>query len=226
MSAELAESLQALGKTRTAIADTATPAFDSRLVELRDWQAARIERLHRPTAERFAARDLLGFLTRRFYQQADWTELLARPERIAARTQRIITDDRPLVIAVRLQESADRLDARMATTLNEHAGTAAITPLRYARAFGTVGEPTLRARQIRWVEELVDRLAGFAHNRTAYWAFKLAGGPARALGLARTYALLADGFAAMRTVDDLPGATSEALAVQRAVLARLQPEAE
>lgn len=219
--AELEHALCALRDTRTELAQRASPAFDARLAELRQWQAQRIAAWHRPIAQRHDGEALLDFLTHSFYLEADWSELTDKPAKVAARIGRIISDKRPLVIAIRLQQSADTLDADLADTLNAHAGNAAITPLAYARAFRAVGQHELRRQQIDWISDLVDLLGGYAANRTAYWAFKLAGSPAKALGMGATYALLAKGFAAMRSTRELEHGTREAMALQYRMLERL-----
>lgn len=220
-SPELEQALYALRDTRTAQRERATPAFDARLAELRQWQSQRIAAWHRPLARRHDGEALLDFLTCTFYLEADWSELTAQPDKVAARIGRIIADDRPLVIAVRLQQAADTLDAEVADALNARAPDGPITPVSYVRAFQDVGQAELRAQQIDWINELVDLLGGYAANRTAYWAFKLAGSPAKALGMGHTYALLADGFAAMRNTRELEAATGEAVALQHRLLGRL-----
>jgi len=228
VSAALEQALCALRDERAAIRARATPAFNNQLAAVRTWQSARIAALHRPVAERYDGHALLDFLTHSFYLEADWSELTARPERVAKRIGRIISDSRPLVIAVRLQASADTLDAAVSDALLTRADTTAdttvITPRAYVSAFRQVGEADLRRQQILWVQELVDLLGGYADNRAAYWAFKLASGPARALGMGRTYGLLADGFAAMRATRDLEGATRDAVALQQRLLGRLLDE--
>lgn len=221
MSRELENALKALGEQRAEIAARTTPGFSTRLATLRRWQATRIRAIHQPIADRHDGAPLLDFLTRRFYLEADWSELTARPERVAARIHRILSDDRPLVIAVQLQHSADALDVRMAHALTARDATGVMTPTAYVHAFREVGELEQREQQIAGLEELVELLAGYAHNRGAYWAFKLAGGPARALGMGQTYRLLADGFAAMRATRDLPGATQAAARAQHRLLTRL-----
>jgi len=221
MASELEHALRALGEQRAEIAAHATPGFGDRLGALRQWQAARIRAIHRATADLHDGEPLMDFLTRRFYLEADWSELTARPDKIAARIHRILSDDRPLVVSARLQHSADTLDARMTEALMAGNDGGAITPAAYVRAFRQVGQIELRRQQIHWLEQLVELLAGYAHNRSAYWAFKLAGGPARAFGMGRTYRLLADGFAAMRVTRDLPGATKTAVADQQRLLQRL-----
>lgn len=224
MSSELEQSLRALAATRERIAAESDSALAAQLTAVRHWQSQKMAALHQPTANRYDGDALLAFLTQRFYLDADWSELTAHPERVAGRVHRIINDARPLVIAVQLQESADRLDAQMAQALITQYGSAAISTHRYVHAFRAVGSPALRRQQIRWVEELVHLLSGYADNRTAYWAFKLASGPARALGMGRTYAILADGFAAMRATRDLDAATQAAVATQERILDRLLQE--
>lgn len=203
------------------LAQRSDPAFDARLKALREWQSTATANLHRPLAKRYNGEQLLHFLTQSFYLEADWSELTADPGKIASRIGRIIEDDRPLVIAVRLQHTADTLDAELVDALDARAPGQPITPMRYVRAFRQVGQFDIREQQIAWIRELVDLLGGFADNRTAYWAFKLAGSPAKALGMGHTYALLAEGFAAMRSTRDLETATREAVTRQREELDRL-----
>lgn len=220
-SSDLEQALCELRDARAALARRGSPAFDARLDALRHWQAQRIAAWHRPLAVRHDGDALLHFLTRTFYLEADWSELTERPDKVAGRIGRIINDDRPLVIAVRLQHAADTLDAELAEALIERAPDAAITPAAYVRAFRQVGQIEVRERQIAWISELVDLLGGYAANRAAYWAFKLAASPAKAFGMGRTYALLAEGFAAMRATRDLEAATRAAVADQHRLLDRL-----
>ena len=221
MSSSLEKALIDLREARERLAQRSDPAFDARLEALRQWQSERAAALHGPLAERYEGEQLLHFLTRSFYLEADWSELTTDPAKIASRIGRIIDDARPLVIAVRLQHTADHLDAEMAEALEARAPGRAITPTGYVRAFREVGQFDVREQQIGWVRELVDLLGGFADNRAAYWAFKLAGSPAKALGMGQTYGLLAEGFAAMRSTRDLETATREVVTVQRRELDRL-----
>lgn len=223
-SSDLEQALCALRDTRIALSERATPAFEARLAALRQWQSQRIAAWHRPLARRHDGEALLEFLTQTFYLEADWSELTDRPDKVAARIGRIIADDRPLVVAVRLQHSADTLDAELAEALNARTLDAPITPASYVRAFRDVGQASARAQQIDWISELVDLLGGYAANRTAYWAFKLAGSPAKVLGMGQAYTLLAEGFAAMRNTQELDAATRDAVALQHRLLNRLMGE--
>ena len=218
---DLEQALCALRDTRTALAERTSPTFDARLASLRQWQSQRIAAWHRPLARHHNGDALLRFLTRTFYLEADWSELTEQPDKVAGRIGRIINDDRPLVIAVRLQQAADELDADLADALIARSDNGPITSAAYVRAFRAVGRIDVREQQIAWLGELVDLLGGYAENRAAYWAFKLAGSPAKAFGMGRTYALLADGFAAMRETRDLEAATREAVAAQHRLLDRL-----
>ena len=221
MSSRLEQALVDLREARARLERRSESAFDARLKALRRWQSERAAALHRPLAERYDGEKLLHFLTRSFYLEADWSELTSDPAKISSRIGRIIDDDRPLVIAVRLQHTADSLDADMAAALETRLPARPITPTAYVRAFREVGQFDVREQQIGWVRELVDLLGGFADNRAAYWAFKLAGSPAKALGMGQTYGLLAEGFAAMRSTRDLESATREVVTVQRRELDRL-----
>jgi hypothetical protein len=221
VSSGLEDALIELREAQDVLARRSTPAFDARLQAVREWQSTCTAELHKGLAQRYNGEQLLHFLTRSFYLEADWSELTADPAKIASRIGRIIEDDRPLVIAVRLQHTADTLDAELADALDARAPQAPITPTRYVRAFRDVGQFDIREQQISWVRELVDLLGGFADNRAAYWAFKLAGSPAKALGMGHTYALLAEGFSAMRSTRDLESATREAVALQHRELDRL-----
>ena len=215
----LGEALAALRDARAAVSERRDPLFHQRLAELRHWQSDRVAAFH---AERVAAYDgtsLLHFLTRRFYRDADWSELTGRPERVARAVDRIVDRDRPLVIAIELQAAAESLDTAMTDALL--AENARLTAYSYVRALRRVGRREARLQQILWLEELVDLVADYADNRAAWWAFKLARTPARTFGLGRTYDLLAEGFAAMRAARDLKAGTREVIAAQRARLERL-----
>ncbi|MES1928903.1 hypothetical protein SADO_06602 [Salinisphaera dokdonensis CL-ES53] len=220
-SSDLEQALYQLRDARIALAERSSPDFNERLAALRQWQSQRIAAWHRPLAQRYKGDALLRFLTRSFYLEADWSELTDKPDKIAGRIGRIINDDRPLVIAVRLQHAADTLDADLADALIERSPAGPITAAAYVRAFRDVGQVAIREQQIAWINELVDLLGGYADNRAAYWAFKLAGSPAKAFGMGQTYALLAEGFAAMRETKDLEDATREAVAAQHRLLDRL-----
>lgn len=217
----LRNALVALRDERERCRAHTSPALGRQFEAVRAWQAAHVKALHQAHAARTDGHDLLRFLTRTFYLEADWSELTRDPDKIAGRIGRIMRDHRPLVIAVQLQTMADTLDAAVAEALLEDGQDVAITPQRYVRAFRAVGERERRERQLAWVDELIDHLGGYADNRAAYWAFKLAGSPAQALGMGRTYGLLADGFAAMRATEDLENTTRDAVARQRTVLHRL-----
>ncbi|MGN8157507.1 FFLEELY motif protein [Salinisphaera sp. RV14] len=215
----LGEALAALRDARGAIAKRRDPLFHQRLAELRHWQSDRVAAFH---AERVAAYDgdaLLEFLTRRFYRDADWSELIGRPEKVARAVDRIVDRDRPLVITIELQAAAESLDTAMTDALL--ADNASLNPHSYVRALRRVGRRDDRLQQILWLEELVDLVADYADNRAAWWAFKLARAPARTFGLGRTYDLLAEGYAAMRATTDLKAGTREVIAAQRARLERL-----
>lgn len=215
----LGEALAALRDARATIAERRDPRFHRRLAELRHWQSDRVAAFH---AERVAAYDgeaLLAFLTRRFYRDADWSELTGRPEKVARAVDRIVDRDRPLVIAIELQAAAESLDTAMTDALIAEGAT--LNAYSYVRAIRRVGRREARRQQIRWLEELVDLVADYADNRAAWWAFKLARTPARTLGLGATYDLLADGFAAMRATRHLKAGTHEVIDAQRARLERI-----
>lgn len=217
----LEEALRALRDQRAAAARTRSALFAARLAELRQWQSHHVAAFHRRHARTHNGEALLHFLTRTFYLEADWSELTARPISVAGRIGRIVQDHRPLVIAIELQATADALDAAVTQALLAHDHCPPLNARAYVRAFRRVGRAEQRERQIRWIGELVELLGGYADNRAAYWAFKLAGGPARALGLGRTYALLNEGFRSLRATRHLEQATRETVAVQRDLLNRL-----
>lgn len=215
----LSDALAALSEARAQIAERRDPLFHQRLSDLRHWQSDRVAAFH---AERVAAYDghaLLSFLTRRFYRDADWSELTGRPQKVARAVDRIVDRDRPLVIAIELQAAAESLDIAMTDALLAEGAT--LNPHSYVRALRRVGRREARLQQILWLEELVDLVADYADNRAAWWAFKLARAPARTFGLGQTYDLLAEGFAAMRATRDLKAGTHEVIAAQRARLERL-----
>ncbi len=215
----LGEALMALRDARTAITERRDPLFHQRLAELRHWQSDRVAAFHAERVAAYDGRALLEFLTRRFYRDADWSELIGRPERVARAVDRIVDRDRPLVIAIELQAAAESLDAAMTDALL--AEDAAVNAHSYVRALRRVGRREARLQQILWLEELVELVADYADNRAGWWAFKLARAPARTFGLGRTYDLLADGFTAMRATRDLKAGTREVIAAQRARLERL-----
>lgn len=215
----LGEALVALRDARAAITERHDPLFHRRLAELRHWQSDRVAAFHAARVAAYDGHALLEFLTRRFYRDADWSELTGRPERVARAIDRIVDRDRPLVIAIELQAAAESLDTAMTDALL--AEDAAVNAHSYVRALRRVGRREARLQQILWLEELVDLVADYADNRAAWWAFKLARAPARTFGLGRTYDLLADGFAAMRATRDLKAGTREVITAQRARLERM-----
>ncbi|HET7315174.1 FFLEELY motif protein [Salinisphaera sp.] len=215
----LGDALAALGEARAIIAERRDPLFHQRLAELRYWQCAHVATFHGARVTPYDGAPLLRFLTQRFYRDADWSELTGRPEKVALAVDRIVDRDRPLVIAIELQAAAESLDIAMADALvAEHA---TLNPYSYIRAIRRVGRHEARLQQVLWLEELVELVAGYADSRTAWWAFKLARTPARTFGLAATYDLLAEGFAAMRAARDLKAGTHEVIAAQRARLERV-----
>lgn len=220
----LLEALTALREARAAIDAHDDPAFQRRLKELRAWQSDRIARFHDQRAAAHGGEALLDFLTRRFYLEGDWSELTGHPERVANAVGRLIRNDRPLVIAIKLQAVADRLDANMTGALladNRLAPDQPLTPYAYLRAIRRVGRGHERRRQIGWLEELISEVAGYASSRTAWLAFKVAGPPAHTLGMGQTYDLLAEGFTAMRACKNMETATRAVVDAQNARLERL-----
>lgn len=215
----LGEALTALRDAREAIAARRDPAFHQRLADLREWQSAHVAAFHAERAAAYEGEALLAFLTRRFYRDADWSELTGRPEKVARTVDRIVDRDRPLVIAIELQAAAESLDLAMTDALI--AANAPLNAHSYVRTLRRVGRREARLQQIRWLEELVDLVADYADNRAAWWAFKLARAPARTFGLGRTYDLLAEGYAAMRATRDLKTGTHDVIAAQRARLERI-----
>lgn len=220
---DLETALCKLRDQRNTLVESGDAAFQAWFEALRHWQSRHVAARHLALAHQHGGKDLLYFLTRTFYLEADWSELTQRPEQVAKQVGRIIDDDRPLVAAIELQATADELDATMAQALLNDAGNAELTPYRYVRAFRATGQRAQREYQLTLLNELIDLLGGYADNRGAYWAFKLSSAPARALGLGHTYALLADGFAAMRATWDIRTASRAAVAVQHQLLARLLP---
>lgn len=219
MSRGLSRALAALRDARSAIRARHDPRFHRQLTELRHWQCRHVAAFHAERAAAYNGDALLAFLTERFYRDADWSELTSRPEKVARAIERIVERDRPLVIAIELQAAAERLDTAMTDVLL--AGRAPLNAHSYVRAIRRVGCRDLRLQQIRWLEELVELVADYSDNRAAWWTFRLARGPARTLGLGKTYNLLAEGFAAMRATRDLKIGTHEVINAQRARLKRL-----
>lgn len=220
----LRDALIALRDARADIDARDDRLFQQRLGELRAWQSARVAQFHSERAAAYGGEALLDFLTRRFYLEGDWSELTGHPERVAATVGRLVSNDRPLVIAIELQAVADSLDADMALALLADPGLASgqpITPYSYLRAIRRVARHKERRRQINWLEELITEVADYADSKTAWWAFKVAGPPAHTLGMGKTYDLLADGFAAMRACDDMETATRSVVDAQNARLERL-----
>lgn len=215
----LGVALADLRDIKTQIAARPEPGFHQAFAELRDWQARHVAAYHADRAAAYNGQALLDFLTRRFYCEADWSELTGRPEKVATSIEHIVDRDRPLVIAIELQAAAEHLDAAMADALV--AENTALTPYSYVRIVRRVGRREMRLQQMRWLEELIELVADHANNRAAHWAFKLARPPARALGLGHTYDLLAEGFTAMRTTRDLKTGVHAVIAAQRARLERL-----
>lgn len=215
----LGDALTALRDTREAIAARHEPLFHQQLSELRQWQSARVADFHAERAAAYDGEALLTFLTRRFYRDGDWSELTGRPEKVAQAVERIVDRERPLVVAIELQATAESLDMAMVDALL--AEGAALNAHSYVRAIRRVGRRPDRLQQIRWLEELVQLVADYADSRAAWWTFKLARTPARAVGLTATYDLLAEGFAAMRATRDLKAGTHEVIAAQQARLERL-----
>lgn len=218
----LAAALADLREIKQTIADHPHPDFAARFAELRAWQSEHVAHFHRERAVAHQGEDLLVFLTQRFYVEADWSELLAGPERMAGAVGRIVEQDRPLVIAIELQVAAERLDMAMTEALIARGSP--LGAYSYVRALRAVDARETRAQQMAWLEELIDLVADYAHSRATYWAFKLARKPAHTLGLGTTYDLLAEGYSAMRMPPDLRGGVDIVLAAQRARLARLMGE--
>lgn len=217
----LHEALAELDAERAQCATAESPGLAEQLERVRRWQADHVAARHRHHAARHDGAALLRFLSRSFYLEADWSELTDDPKRTVARIGRIMSDLRPLIVAARLQASADRLDRALAGALLDGRRPVTITPAGYVRAFRRVGEVAERERQLAWVGELIERLAGFANNRAAWWAFKAARAPARGFGMGRTHALLAEGFAALRATRNPAEATRQAVDAQRDVVTRL-----
>lgn len=215
----LGEALTALSQLRTQAASRQEPLFHQRLAQLREWQSEHMAAFHAERAGRHDGGLLLDFLTRRFYRDADWSELTGRPEKVAVAVSRIIDHDRPLVITIELQVAAETLDMAMADAMLTD--NAELNPFSYVRAIRRVGQPEARLQQILWLEELVELVGDYADSRAAWWAFRLARTPAHTLGLGKTYDLLADGFKAMRATRDLTAGTHEVITAQRHRLARL-----
>lgn len=215
----LDEALAALHDVRAEIAARNEPTFHARLAELRDWQTAHVAAYHTELATTYNADALLDFLTQRFYRDADWSELTGRPQKVARAINRIVEYDRPLVIAIELQAAAEKLDIAVVDALL--AEGASINPFSYVRAFRRADRREIRLQQIRWLEELVTLITGYAESRAAWWTFRLARTPAHAVGLGKTYDLLAEGFTAMRAVHDLQTGAREAVTAQYALLDRL-----
>ena len=217
----LEQALKALRDERMAVLEHPDPRFAGYLADLQRWQSEHVAAFHRARAKDHNGEALLDFLTRVFYLEADWSELIEQPERAARVITRIVTNDSALVVALRLQATADSLDRAVAEALL--ADGAKLDAYSYVRAFRRVGRVEERERQIRWIGMLVDLLGRYSRLRTANWVFKIAGRPARSLGVGQTHELLAQGFAAMRQTRDLEGATREAVAQQRRRLDRLLP---
>lgn len=223
-SRQLVDALTDLRDAHAAIEACTDPAFHRRLFELRQWQSTHVAAFHAERAAACNGTDLLDFLTRRFYLESEWAELTAQPVRMATAVGRLVTNDRPLVIAIELQAVADSLDTDVAEALLADRRLSADQPLgaiSYLRAIRQVGRLQARRCQIAWLDELINEVAGYADSRAAWWGFKVASAPARAVGMGRIYDLLADGFAALRACQDMEPATRSVVAAQQARLERL-----
>ena len=218
----LAAALADLRVIKQQIAAHPAPGFTARFAELRAWQSERVAAFHAERATRHDGHDLLVFLTRRFYVEADWSELISRPERMAGAVEKIVAQDRPLVIAIELQAAAERLDMAMTEALL--AESRPLSAYSYIRAFRRVDARDIRMQQMAWLEELLDWVAGYAENRATAWTFRLARKPAHTLGLGQTYDFLAEGFSALRAPPDLRAGVHDVIDAQRARLTRLLGE--
>lgn len=220
----MGQALLALRDARAAIDAIEDSVFQQRLAELRAWQSAKVATFHTQRAAAYNGDDLLDFLTRRFYLEGDWSELIGQPTRVAGTVARLVKNDRPLVIAIQLQAVADRLDMEMANALLADPQLAPSQPISarsYLRALRQVGRQDARQRQIDWLNALIGEVTVYAHSKAAWWGFKMANKPAHAMRMGRTYDLLADGFRAMRACEDLEVATRDVVDAQQARLKRL-----
>lgn len=218
----LGQALAALTQLRQELNHQHDAAFHNTLAQLRQWQTQRMAAFHAQRAADHNGQDLLDYLTRRFYQQADWSELTGRPEKMASAVGRIIEHDRPLVITIELQVAAEQLDIALVKALL--ARNRPLNAHSYVRTLRRVADPARLHQQISWLEELVELIGDYAYSRTAWWTFKLARTPAHTLGLGQTYELLADGFQAMRRTTHLKAGSRRVIAAQRRLVARLMQQ--
>ena len=92
----LAAALADLREIKQTIADHPHPDFAARFAELRAWQSEHVAHFHHERAIAHGGEDLLVFLTQRFYVEADWSELLAGPERLLAGWSRAYPSPDPM----------------------------------------------------------------------------------------------------------------------------------
>lgn len=192
----LVAELDAIARVRLRVASD--PDFEQARNRLREWQAARLARIHADllASPKFGAAAV--FFLADLYGPQD----LGHREKAVRRVLPLMRKTLPapaletIADALELDALSESLDVAMAAELNDLA--VPIDAARYGAAYRRVGRPEERARQIELVRHLGQSLEQLTHAHFVGAALSLMRKPAQLAGLGDLQSFLERGYAAFR----------------------------
>jgi hypothetical protein len=180
--------------------ERAIPQSDTRLRELRIWQAARLARTYDDLRRDPQCADAIGFFLADLYGVADHTRRDQDLTRAWEPLKRTMPQGALEVLgsALELQVLTAQLDQAMA----ERLGPGPLSWPAYATAYRAVGRADARRRQIELVVSIGEELERLVRHDWLALALRAARNPARLAGFGALQDFLERGFGAFRNLGD------------------------
>lgn len=181
-----------------AASERAIPQSDTRLRELRAWQAARLARTYDDLRRDPQCAEAIGFFLSDLYGLADHTRRDHDLTRAWQALKRTLPDPALEVLgrALELQVLTAQLDQAMAGQL----GPGPLSWPTYAAAYRIVGRADARRRQIELVAMIGRELGQLVRHGWLMLALRVARKPAQLAGFGALQDFLERGFAAFRNL--------------------------
>jgi hypothetical protein len=190
------EHLARLKALRGPASESRGAAFRKRLLQLKEWQTARLARTYADLAEQPRYAPAVAFFLNDLYSAKDFASRDEAMLRIYPTMVKLLPGStvETVGLALELDVLAEEFDQAMAQALP--AGE--ISDSAYCEAFRAVGNEPGRMRQVALVPAVGHRLDEVVKKPLIYSTLKLLRGPAKLAGLGDMQTFLEHGFTAFR----------------------------
>jgi len=185
------------------------PALAAQLLEVQNWQKARMQHTHRALFAQPEHQLIAAYFLNRLYGGADFAILADQFEQVllkAHKIEKMVPDSAVAtgtlgielaVLAIELDEQlANWLQQQQVSSLDDHSMLA---------AYLAVNQAERRLHQMAVLNELGLKLDKYVRSLMIQTAFKMAKGTAYKRNFAPLYDFTAEGFAAMKSLDSAAG---------------------